>query len=76
MFDQRLFNQDQGLESGFQGDDTYDLYDKPLFATGRDAQFKATGGDAAGEMKAREFAKEKESDPFGLDAFLSTVNKK
>ncbi|KAJ3103788.1 SNW domain-containing protein 1 [Phlyctochytrium bullatum] len=31
MFDQRLFNQSAGLSSGFQGDDAYDLYDKPLF---------------------------------------------
>ncbi|TPX59710.1 hypothetical protein PhCBS80983_g02299 [Powellomyces hirtus] len=31
MFDQRLFNQSQGLGSGFGADDSYDLYDKPLF---------------------------------------------
>ncbi|KAI8851918.1 puff-specific protein Bx42 [Chytridium lagenaria] len=31
MFDQRLFNQSAGLSSGFAGEDTYDLYDKPLF---------------------------------------------
>jgi len=30
MFDQRLFNQAQGMSSGFGGDDSYDLYDKPL----------------------------------------------
>lgn len=32
MYDQRLFNQDQGLDSGFQGDDSYNTYSKPLFA--------------------------------------------
>ncbi len=32
MFDQRLFNQTSGLESGFGEDDDYNLYDKPLFA--------------------------------------------
>jgi SNW domain-containing protein 1 len=32
MFDQRLFNQNQGLESGFGEEDDYNLYDKPLFA--------------------------------------------
>ena len=31
MFDQRLFNQTSGLESGFGHDDDYNLYDKPLF---------------------------------------------
>lgn len=32
MFDQRLFNQTSGLDSGFGHDDDYNLYDKPLFA--------------------------------------------
>ena len=32
MFDQRLFNQQSGLDSGFGHDDDYNLYDKPLFA--------------------------------------------
>lgn len=32
MYDQRLFNQDQGLDSGFAGDDSYNTYSKPLFA--------------------------------------------
>lgn len=31
MFDQRLFNQTAGLESGFGDDEDYNLYDKPLF---------------------------------------------
>jgi len=31
MFDQRLFNQTQGLEGGFGGDDDYNVYSKPLF---------------------------------------------
>ena len=31
MFDQRLFNQTSGLDSGFGHDDDYNLYDKPLF---------------------------------------------
>lgn len=32
MYDQRLFNQDQGLDSGFANDDGYNTYSKPLFA--------------------------------------------
>jgi SNW domain-containing protein 1 len=31
MYDQRLFNQSSGLSSGFQGNDSYSIYDKPLF---------------------------------------------
>jgi len=31
MFDQRLFNQNQGLDTGMGADDTYNVYDKPLF---------------------------------------------
>lgn len=32
MYDQRLFNQTAGMDSGFGADDSYNLYDKPLFA--------------------------------------------
>mmetsp|Transcript_9135 Transcript_9135/g.15981 ORF Transcript_9135/g.15981 Transcript_9135/m.15981 type:complete len:641 (-) Transcript_9135:637-2559(-) len=32
MYDQRLFNQDQGMASGFGADDSYSTYDKALFA--------------------------------------------
>lgn len=31
MYDQRLFNQDKGMESGFAADDAYNVYDKALF---------------------------------------------
>ena len=30
-YDQRLFDQDEGAASGFHGDETYDVYDEPLF---------------------------------------------
>ncbi|KAJ3093320.1 SNW domain-containing protein 1, partial [Physocladia obscura] len=32
QFDQRLFNQSSGMSSGFGAEDTYNLYDKPLFS--------------------------------------------
>ncbi len=32
MIDQRLFNQSSGMDSGFGADESYNLYDKPLFA--------------------------------------------
>lgn len=31
MFDQRLFNQTSGIDSGFGHEDDYNIYDKPLF---------------------------------------------
>lgn len=31
MYDQRLFNQEKGMESGFAADDQYNVYDKGLF---------------------------------------------
>ncbi|ORY00480.1 hypothetical protein K493DRAFT_278710 [Basidiobolus meristosporus CBS 931.73] len=31
MFDSRLFNQSEGIGSGFKDDEAYNLYDKPLF---------------------------------------------
>ena len=51
MYDQRLFNQDEGLASGFGADDSYGVYDKGLFAekasklyTGRGAGDDDEGG--------------------------------
>lgn len=32
MYDTRLFNQEKGLATGFGDDESYNLYDKPLFA--------------------------------------------
>lgn len=31
MFDQRLFNQSEGISAGFGDDDSYNIYSKPLF---------------------------------------------
>lgn len=42
MYDQRLFNQEQGMESGFAADDAYNVYDKGLFnREGAGGLFKA-----------------------------------
>lgn len=32
LYDQRLFNQSKGMGSGFGDDDSYGVYDKPMFA--------------------------------------------
>jgi SNW domain-containing protein 1 len=53
QYDARLFNQEQGLQAGFGAEDSYAVYDRPLFAQrdGR-AMYRAPaggGGGAAGE---------------------------
>lgn len=52
MFDQRLFNQTQGISSGFGDDDSYNVYNKPLFqASSANAVYrpkKATDEEAYG----------------------------
>ncbi|KAF9426026.1 mRNA splicing protein [Podila epigama] len=47
MYDSRLFNQSQGLDSGFKDDEAYSVYDKPMFtATGSSVyRPKRTGDD-------------------------------
>jgi hypothetical protein len=46
MFDSRLFNQTQGMDSGFGGDDSYNIYDKRLFGDEREkALSRATTKD-------------------------------
>ncbi|GFR53009.1 hypothetical protein Agub_g15700 [Astrephomene gubernaculifera] len=58
QYDQRLFNQDAGMQSGFGADDSYNMYDKPLWADRGSHLFKASratadeeddGGAAAAE---------------------------
>lgn len=107
MFDQRLFNQDKGMESGFATDDQYNVYDKGLFTAqptlstlyrpkkdmdnemygGADEQmdkilkterfkpdkrFTGTADRPAPRDRPVEFD-QVESDPFGLDNFLTEV---
>lgn len=112
MYDQRLFNQDKGMSSGFATDDQYNIYDKGLFTAQptlstlyrpkRDADSEMYGGEdeqldkvlSTKRFKADkqftgasdrpsgsrrdgpvDFAKEEESDPFGLDQFLTEVKR-
>jgi len=56
MYDQRLFNQETGLDTGLASEDAYNLYDKPLF-TDRSALFRRQGGrhdESAGELREEE----------------------
>lgn len=40
QYDSRLFNQEQGMGTGFGAEDSYNLYDKPLFTTRESNLFK------------------------------------
>lgn len=84
-YDQRLFDQEAGIGSGFHGDDAYDVYDKPLFNDKGGGVYKPTAqaGDEDGVRGAQgpvEFQIHDGGgggggggDPFGLDAFLDEV---
>ncbi|KAJ3370337.1 mRNA splicing protein [Allomyces arbusculus] len=50
MFDSRLYNQSEGLGTGFAGDDeAYNVYDKPLFNDARNALSSAYRPKASGD---------------------------
>ena len=46
LYDQRLFNQSEGVTGGFGADDDYNVYTRPLFADGRSASLYRPRGDA------------------------------
>ena len=57
QYDQRLFNQSAGMDSGFGEEDAYGIYDKPLMkGTSASMLYKPTQGDDEqyGEEKAQE----------------------
>ncbi|VAI49629.1 unnamed protein product [Triticum turgidum subsp. durum] len=61
MYDQRLFNQDKGMDSGFGADDQYNLYSKGLFTAQssmsslyrpkKDGDSEVYGGDADEQLE-------------------------
>ena len=69
MYDQRLFNQDTGLDTGLVQEDAYNLYDKPLFADrsdlyrGRanqdDEAYAGRAGGGAAEIDTARFKPDK-----------------
>merc|ERR1712154_13196 len=40
LYDNRLFNQDSGINGGFAVDDEYNLYDRPLFNHKRNKMYR------------------------------------
>ncbi|GJP39943.1 hypothetical protein CLOM_g24259 [Closterium sp. NIES-68] len=70
MYDQRLFNQEQGMESGFAADDTYNIYDKGLFnREGASGLYKVRKGVDEEVYAGRGGAQGEEG---GVDALLRT----
>jgi SNW domain-containing protein 1 len=46
LYDQRLFNHSSGMSSGFGGEDSYSIYDKPLFnGSSANAIYRPKKGD-------------------------------
>ena len=60
-FDSRLFNQSEGLSAGFTADESYNIYDKPLFqGSGASGQYRPRannfddgGDDGAGSLRGK-----------------------
>ena len=81
IYDQRLFNQDKGMDSGFANDDQYNIYDKGLFTAQptlstlyrpkKDTDSEMYGGDADEQLD-----KIMKTDRFKPDrAFAGTAEK-
>ncbi|KAF9586766.1 mRNA splicing protein [Lunasporangiospora selenospora] len=73
MYDSRLFNQSQGLGSGFKDDDAYAVYDKPMLTHTSSSIYrpKRTGGDDDGVGNEDDINRALASDRFG-DAGLGS----
>lgn len=59
MYDQRLFNQEGGMDSGLAQEDTYNLYDKPLYAERGSNQYRPKGAEEDDAGEARTFRPDK-----------------
>jgi SNW domain-containing protein 1 len=47
LFDSRLFNQSQGISSGFGQEDEYTVYSKPMVDRGKASVYRRKGDDGA-----------------------------
>ena len=54
QYDQRLFNQSQGIGSGFGAEDDYNVFNKPLFAAKSDAIYRPRAGQDADKYGSAE----------------------
>ncbi|NXG54090.1 SNW1 protein, partial [Psilopogon haemacephalus] len=81
-YDQRLFNQSKGLDSGFAGgeDEIYNVYDRPwrsgkdmaqsIYRPSKNPDKDMYGDDLDTRARGRDGPLQFEEDPFGLDKFL------
>lgn len=74
-YDERLFNQSSGIDSGFANEDDYDLYSKPLFAEKNEGLFKPHIDNADDEANSEElYNKLKNSSKFVPDKSFNGSN--
>ncbi|XP_037083722.1 SNW domain-containing protein 1-like [Pollicipes pollicipes] len=69
QFDQRLFNQSRGMDSGFNDEDAYNVYDKPwgqgasvaqaVYRPGKNVEKEVYGDDLESLMKTNRFVPDK-----------------
>lgn len=78
MFDQRLFNQTQGMDAGYASEEDYNIYDKPLFQDRSQASIYRNVRDPEQEPEGRsrpvEFEQVQE-DEFGLGSLAKKARK-
>lgn len=70
MYDARLFNQSEGIGSGFRDDDAYNTYDKPLFNQSSTSIYRYRGenheSEVLGSTDADDLEKSIRQDKFGV----------
>jgi SNW domain-containing protein 1 len=81
MFDQRLFNQTEGMDAGYVSEDDYNIYDKPLFRDRTQADIYRNVKDTLDEEKPEDKSKPVEfekvqEDEFGLSNLAKKVREK
>lgn len=78
MFDQRLFNQNEGMDAGYASEEDYNIYDKPLFQDRSQASIYRNVRDPDQEPEGRsrpvEFEQTQE-DEFGLGSLAKKARR-
>ncbi|KAI9470983.1 MAG: SKIP/SNW domain-containing protein [Benjaminiella poitrasii] len=70
MYDARLFNQSEGIGSGFKDDDVYNTYDKPLFNQSSTSIYQYRGenteSEVLGSTNTEDLERAIKQDKFGM----------
>jgi SNW domain-containing protein 1 len=75
LFDQRLFNQTQGLEGGFGDDDSYNIYSKPLMGNTSASAIYRPGRGKAEEFSEQDMDKILKTNKFRPDKEFEGVDR-